>query len=657
MLPIWFKASRTVAKIVKSRYVPLLAIGAAFSFLVMMINVPAPYGTTAHAVGATIIAIVLGPWAAVIAVTISLVIQALFFGDGGVLALSVNCFNMAFVLPFVGYYVYRAIAANTSLTSGRRALAAGIGGYVGINAAALCAAIELGLQPTLFHTAAGAPLYAPFHLSDTIPAIMAAHLTIAGIAEFVATAGVVAYLQRVNVPVLRINHAAVPVTDEELVRKRMGWRWALAGLAVAVVLTPIGLLARGTAFGEDAPDALNLAKYHLSAVPTGLAKFSSFWSHAVLGGYGFHSGDSPVIGYLLSAVVGIIAIALVMGLIVLAGRLFVGRAARSRDHGEIEAIASSARASEPVTSGGRATPNWLTEGEPGLSPCDPVGRRKKGGFIEKTLGGAANAMRLAMFSDDLSAQDGLLQRVDPRVKIVSLLGLLVATAFLRNVPALITMYALTLVLAVASRLPLGFFVKRVWLFIPIFTGIIVIPAMFSFITPGHIILPLWTWHGDPVGITAQGLQAAGLIVMRVATSVSLVVLMTVTTPWMKLLAALRALMVPKIFILIIGMAYRYIFLLLNSVTDMYTARKSRSVGNTQADVKQGQRFVTASAGAIFGKSHALSEEVHMAMVSRGYTGNARTLSGFRIRAMDVAFAAACAAGVVLTLGGGRIVGR
>jgi cobalt/nickel transport system permease protein len=657
MLPIWYKASRAVGKIVKSRYVPLLAIGAAFSFLVMMFNVPAPFGTTAHAVGATIIAIVLGPWAAVIAVTISLVIQALFFGDGGVLALSVNCFNMAFVLPFVGYYVYRAIAANTSLTSGRRALAAGIGGYVGINAAALCAAIELGVQPTLFHTAAGAPLYAPFHLTDTIPAIMLAHLTIAGVAEFVATAGVVAYLQRANVPVLRINHAAVPVTDEELVRKRMGWRLALAGLAAAVVLTPIGLLASGSAFGEDAPDALNLAKYHLSAVPTGLAKFNSFWSHALLGGYGFHSGDNPVIGYLLSAVVGIVAIALAMALIVLIARLFVGRAKGSHDDVRAEEATPVARAGESVTIRGRSTPAWLVAGESGLSPCDPVGRRKKGSFIEKTLGGAANVMRLAMFSDDLSAQDGLLQKVDPRVKILSLMSLLLATAFLRNVPALITMYALTLVLAVASRLPLGFFVKRVWLFIPIFTGIIVIPAMFSFITPGHIILPLWTWQGDLVGITAQGLQAAGLIVMRVATSVSLVVLLTVTTPWMKLLAALRALMVPKIFILIIGMAYRYIFLLLNSVTDMYTARKSRSVGNAQPDVKQGQRFVTASAGAIFGKSHTLSEEVHMAMVSRGYTGNARTLSGFRIRAMDLVFAAACTVGVVLTLGGDRIVGR
>src|SRR5207344_3324057 len=107
----------------------------------------------------------------------------------------------------------------------------------------------------------------------------------------------------------------------------------------------------------------------------------------------------------------------------------------------------------------------------------------------------ANVMRQAMFSDDVSEQDGLLQKIDPRVKILSLLGLLIATAFIRNIPALLAMYAVTLVLAVASKLPLGFFVKRVWLFIPIFTGIVVLPATLSIITPGTIVVPLWTWHG------------------------------------------------------------------------------------------------------------------------------------------------------------------
>jgi cobalt/nickel transport system permease protein len=305
---------------------------------------------------------------------------------------------------------------------------------------------------------------------------------------------------------------------------------------------------------------------------------------------------------------------------------------------------------------GVATPKWLVSGELALCPCGCIGKRKKGSFVEKTLSGASNVMRSAMFGEDIAQQRGLLQRIDPRVKIVTLLGLLIVTAFIRNIPMLVTMYIATVLLAIVSALPVGFFIKRVWLFIPIFTGIIVIPAMFSFITPGNIVLPLWHWNGHEVGITSQGLTGAGLLVMRVATSVSLVVLLTLTTPWTKLLAGLRALYVPRIFILITGMAYRYIFLLLNSVTDMYTARKARSVGNDQGDYKEGRRFVTAIAGAIFGKAHTLSEEVHMAMVSRGYRGEPRTLEGFHVRAIDVIFMLSCVVASVLFLGGDHLLG-
>src|SRR3954469_16276474 len=151
MVPAWCASGRRVRTVVKSRSVPLLALGAAYCFLVMMFNVPIPDGTTAHAVGGVLVACLLGPWAAAFAVSTALLIQAFFFGDGGVLAFGANCFNMAIVMPFVGYGVYLLIARRTSLTAPRRALAAGIGAYAGLNAAALCAAIEFGVQPDLFY--------------------------------------------------------------------------------------------------------------------------------------------------------------------------------------------------------------------------------------------------------------------------------------------------------------------------------------------------------------------------------------------------------------------------------------------------------------------------------------------------------------------------
>jgi len=304
---------------------------------------------------------------------------------------------------------------------------------------------------------------------------------------------------------------------------------------------------------------------------------------------------------------------------------------------------------------GTATPAWLLEADVAMCPCGCIGRRKRGSFVEKTLAGGADVLRQAMFSEDVARGGGLLQRLDPRVKVVSLLALLVVAALVRHVPVLLAMYLVTLVLAAASGLPIGFFVKRVWLFIPVFTGVVVLPATFSFVTPGEVVAPLWHWHGHPVGLTRQGLVGAGLIVARVATSVSLVVLLTLTTPWTRLLAALRALAVPRIFILVIGMAYRYLFLLLNSVTDMFQARKARSVA-AQVDVKAGRSFVAAAAGALFGKSYALSEEVHQAMVARGYRGDARTLERFAPGALDAAWVAACAALAVLVLGGDRLLG-
>lgn len=303
-----------------------------------------------------------------------------------------------------------------------------------------------------------------------------------------------------------------------------------------------------------------------------------------------------------------------------------------------------------------ATPTWLTDVEVGLCPCGCIGTRKKANFVDRTINGSASLLKQAMFADDTAQVDGLLQQIDPRVKIITVVGLLIAASLLRHIPVLALMYLATLPLAVASKLSMRFFIKRVWLFIPIFTGIIVLPAMFSFITHGQIVVPLGDWFGHRVGLTRQGIRSAGLIVIRVATSISLVVLLTLTTSWTKLLAALRSLRVPKMFVVVLSMAYRYLFHLLDSVTDMYTARKARTVGR-DTDVVKGRAFVAASAGALFGKAHALSDEVYSAMISRGFTGHVRTLNTFQVRSRDLLWTASCVAVAALVLVWDRHLGR
>lgn len=323
-------AARRVRERVKTRHVPTLAVLSAVCFLVMMFNVPIPDGTTAHAVGGSLIAILLGPWAAVIGVTVALVFQALLFGDGGVLTLGANVLNMAVVLPFAGYGVYRLIAGDAPLRSGRRVLAAGVGGYLGLNAAALMTGIELGIQPDLFHTASGAPLYSPYDLAQAVPAMMFAHLTVAGFAEAVLSAGVLAYLQRANPALLRVNQPELPVAGGTTRRARFFRPWVAAAVAVGimVILTPLGLLAPGGAFGEDAPADLPLNQLGLSAVPQGLADYSGIWGHALFGDYDFAGSGNATIGYLVSAVVGIVVVGAGVFLIATLLRLVLDRSAR-----------------------------------------------------------------------------------------------------------------------------------------------------------------------------------------------------------------------------------------------------------------------------------------------------------------------------------------
>jgi len=203
MVPIWALASKLVRRILNQRQVPLLALGSAFSFLIMMFNIPIPGGSTGHAVGGVIVAVLLGPWASVIAISIALVIQALLFGDGGITSIGANCFNIAFVMPMVGYLVYRLIRRGATEESRWKWIAGAAAGYIGLNAAALTAGIMLGLQPLLAKGPDGRPLYFPYPLEVAIPIMVSQHLFLFGIIEGLLTALVVIYFQRSEPSMLR----------------------------------------------------------------------------------------------------------------------------------------------------------------------------------------------------------------------------------------------------------------------------------------------------------------------------------------------------------------------------------------------------------------------------------------------------------------------
>lgn len=209
-VPFWYVATRKVKKKLTSKLVPLLSIFAAFSFTIMLFNVPVPGGTTAHAVGGTLMAIVLGPWTAVIGVSVALAIQAIFFGDGGITTFGANAFNMAIVLPMVGYAVYRLISAGAAVNSPRRVWAATLGAYIGISVAALLVGLELGVQPIFWSLPNGQALYSPYPIQEAVPAMLLAHMAGASLVEALVTGLGVAYLQRTRSELLGSAESSPP---------------------------------------------------------------------------------------------------------------------------------------------------------------------------------------------------------------------------------------------------------------------------------------------------------------------------------------------------------------------------------------------------------------------------------------------------------------
>jgi len=293
MFPVWRRAVNKVKSEITREKLPLLAVGAAFSFLIMMFNLPLPGGTTGHAVGAALIAILLGPYSAVISISVALIIQALFFGDGGILAIGVNTFNMAFVMPFTAYYIYNLIKKSGIKSEYIATFGAG---YISLNAAALFTAVEFGIQPYLFRDASNMPVYCPYPLSVSIPAMMIPHLLVVGIVEGAVTALVYAYVKKLSPEVIYKNESynAKP----------------LYGLIAAMaVLSPLGLLASGTAWGEwGAKEIKEVAGYIPHAIEKG------FGFNAIMPDYAV-PGLSEVSGYIMSAGAGILIIFVIFRLL------------------------------------------------------------------------------------------------------------------------------------------------------------------------------------------------------------------------------------------------------------------------------------------------------------------------------------------------------
>lgn len=263
-------------------------------------------------------------------------------------------------------------------------------------------------------------------------------------------------------------------------------------------------------------------------------------------------------------------------------------------------------------------------------------------FLDKTLLAIARTAEQSLFSDRYANRRGFLQSVDIRFQLAAFALLLILISVLHTPRSLWTVYGACLALAALSGIPLWFFVKRVWLFVPLFSAAIVLPAMLNIVTPGD---PIWvlcrlprgcTWGPYTIpaelAVTRQGFWGAVVFVSRVADSVSFAVLFTLTRRWSDIFAGLRSLFVPRVFVMTLSMTERYLFVFLRLIQDMYRARKSRTIRAFSAAV---ERSWTASRiGVTFKKSVKMSDDVYKAMVSRGYRGEFKTIDRFHSRPAD-----------------------
>jgi len=253
--------------------------------------------------------------------------------------------------------------------------------------------------------------------------------------------------------------------------------------------------------------------------------------------------------------------------------------------------------------------------------------KRRGAFIERYIANMIGALEYTAAAEATASKPGLLQFLDPRVKVVGLLGLLLSSALAHRLSVVLGVFGVALILAPLSRISWRVLAKRGWAGALLFSGPIALPAVF--LTPGRIIfrLPLFDWP-----VTAPGMIGAAMLVARVETAVTLTLLLILSTPWPRVLKALRALGAPVVVVVILGMTYRYVFLLLVSARELFEARQSRTVGALKA--ADARRFATSCIGALLGKSLHLSSEAHLAMTSRGFRGEVYSLDEFTMCPRD-----------------------
>jgi cobalt/nickel transport system permease protein len=260
-------------------------------------------------------------------------------------------------------------------------------------------------------------------------------------------------------------------------------------------------------------------------------------------------------------------------------------------------------------------------------------------FIKKTLGHISQVFENEFFCEKYAGKQMLLQMIDPRVKLITLIFYLVLSSFTSSIILLLILALMPILYAKLSGLIITDYVKRVWLYIPMLILVASIPAASSLFVKGntlfYLIKPDTMGLKDGLYFSLNGIEVVLRLFLRAGISLSFGFLLLLTTRWSHITRSLASMRVPLIFISILNMAYRYIFVVSNTAGDMLTARYLRTVG--KLETRDNRKFMGHSIAHLFIKSHYLSEEVFDAMRCRGFTDEPVCINTFKIRTVDFIF--------------------
>ena len=282
----------------------------------------------------------------------------------------------------------------------------------------------------------------------------------------------------------------------------------------------------------------------------------------------------------------------------------------------------------------------------------PAARRHGGGgrsLARKTADSIARSVTDVLQNEELAARPGLLQGLDPRAKLLTLVLFAVTTSLVHSVWLLLALIGLTMALAAASLVGVGSFARRVWLSAGLLALLVSLPSALQLFTPGTVVVSL-----GPLSLTAQGLMGVATLVTRVVAAAGFALLVIWTMRWSDLLRALSTMGMPDVVVATLAMTQKQILTLLRTVEQIHLARESRTL--TLGTTRENRAWVTERMAFVLRKSMKTADDVYDAMLSRGFTGAMPSLVRLRMGPGDWAWALAsvtlCAAIVAVD----RVVG-